>query len=92
MAVLNRFVMLFAAHVLLLLGLPAGLVSAVPMKGGLEARGELKARDSTYWVADITRQGTVPFGNSSSYQIFRNVKDFGATGRLEALDDEQTVR
>ncbi|PYH83679.1 pectin lyase-like protein [Aspergillus uvarum CBS 121591] len=80
MAVLNTFVMLFAAHMLLLLGLPAGLVSAVPMKGDLEARGELKARDSTYWVADITRQGTVPFGNSSSYQIFRNVKDFGATG------------
>ncbi|PYH45642.1 exo-beta-1,3-glucanase Exg0 [Aspergillus saccharolyticus JOP 1030-1] len=80
MAVLNTFMMLFAAHLLLLLGLPAGLVSAVPLKSGLEARGELKGRDSSYWVADITRQGSVPFGNSSSYQIFRNVKDFGATG------------
>jgi hypothetical protein len=30
-------------------------------------------------VSSIARQGTVAFGNSS-YQIFRNVKDFGATG------------
>lgn len=34
---------------------------------------------SSYWLGSITRQGTVPFG-SSSFQIFRNVKDFGAVG------------
>ena len=34
---------------------------------------------STYWVADIARKGGVAFG-ASGYQIFRNVKDFGATG------------
>ncbi len=34
---------------------------------------------SSYWVANIARQGTVPFG-TSGYQIFRNVMDFGATG------------
>lgn len=34
---------------------------------------------STYWVANIERNGTVAFG-ASGYQIFRNVMDFGATG------------
>ncbi|KAL2863746.1 exo-beta-1,3-glucanase Exg0 [Aspergillus lucknowensis] len=35
---------------------------------------------SEYWVASIERQGTVPFGNSPDYQVYRNVKDFGAVG------------
>jgi glucan 1,3-beta-glucosidase len=37
------------------------------------------AASSDYWVASIARQGTVPFG-ASGYQVFRNVKDFGAVG------------
>ena len=37
------------------------------------------AASSSYWVADIKRQGKVAFGDSS-FQIFRNVKDFGAKG------------
>ncbi|PWY88635.1 exo-beta-1,3-glucanase [Aspergillus sclerotioniger CBS 115572] len=69
--------MLFVAHVFLLLG----LANAVPMPGSLDVASHLAARSSDYWVADIKRQGTVPFGNStSSYQIYRNVKDFGAKG------------
>ena len=35
---------------------------------------------SSYWVAQIQRQGTVAFGSNSSYTIFRNVKDYGAVG------------
>ncbi|KUI56286.1 Glucan 1,3-beta-glucosidase [Cytospora mali] len=35
---------------------------------------------SGYWVADIARNGAVPFGNDSSYAIFRNVMDYGAKG------------
>jgi glucan 1,3-beta-glucosidase len=34
---------------------------------------------SNYWLASIARQGTVPFGNTG-FQVFRNVKDFGAVG------------
>lgn len=34
---------------------------------------------STWWFNTIKRQGSVPFGNSS-WVVFRNVKDFGATG------------
>ena len=37
------------------------------------------ATASQYWVEDIKRQGTVPFGDSS-YKVFRNVKDYGAKG------------
>jgi glucan 1,3-beta-glucosidase len=34
---------------------------------------------SSYWLASIKRQGTVAFGNSD-FQIYRNVRDFGAKG------------
>ena len=35
---------------------------------------------SSYWLSQITRQGSVsPYG-TSNYRIFRNVKDFGAVG------------
>jgi len=34
-----------------------------------------------YWLEDIKHQGIAAFNpNSSSYQVFRNVKDFGAKG------------
>lgn len=35
---------------------------------------------STYWLSQIPRQGSVAFGSDTSYQIFRNVKDYGAVG------------
>jgi glucan 1,3-beta-glucosidase len=34
---------------------------------------------STYWVSNIQRQGTSPFG-AAGYKVFRNVKDYGAKG------------
>ncbi|OOQ90434.1 exo-beta-1,3-glucanase Exg0 [Penicillium brasilianum] len=74
--------MMFFAHLILLLGLPTALVGAIPVtpaSNGLELAASKRAA-SSYWVGTITRQGTVPFGNSSDYQVFRNVKDFGATG------------
>ncbi|TAQ87041.1 hypothetical protein B7494_g4617 [Chlorociboria aeruginascens] len=37
------------------------------------------ATASSYWLSSITRQGTVAYGDAS-FQIFRNVKDFGAVG------------
>lgn len=40
---------------------------------------------SSYWLANIQRQGTVAFGSNSSYQIYRNVKDYGATGSSPVL-------
>ncbi|KIX04498.1 uncharacterized protein Z518_05368 [Rhinocladiella mackenziei CBS 650.93] len=35
---------------------------------------------SSYWFAQIQRQGTVAFGSNPSYKIFRNVMDYGAVG------------
>ena len=36
--------------------------------------------DAPFWFAEITHQGFAPFSNTTSYQVFRNVKDFGAVG------------
>lgn len=57
------------------------LVSSAPAPAPVPAASAAASTvsSSSYWVSTITRQGTVAFGNSS-YQIFRNVMDFGATG------------
>ena len=81
-------VTLFAASRLLLsLVAPSSLVEAVPTREKVlfanattSANATASAAGSTgYWLADIRRQGTVAFGNSN-FQIYRNVKDFGAVG------------
>ena len=39
------------------------------------------ATSSSYWMADIQRQGTVAFGSGGAgYKVFRNVMDYGAKG------------
>jgi glucan 1,3-beta-glucosidase len=40
---------------------------------------------SQYWVANVQHQGAVPFGDDPDYQVYRNVKDFGAVGTLLVL-------
>lgn len=82
MARFQTSIMIFFAHLILLLGLPTALVGAIPVtpdSNELELAASKRAT-SSYWVSTIKRQGTVPFGNSSNYQVFRNVKDFGAKG------------
>ena len=54
------------------------LVSSAPAPIPVPANTDT-ATTSSYWLSSITRQGTVAFGDSS-YQIFRNVQDFGAKG------------
>lgn len=34
----------------------------------------------SYWMKDIAHQGISPFNTDKNYQVFRNVKDFGAKG------------
>lgn len=34
----------------------------------------------SYWMEDIKHQGIAAFNGNASYQVFRNVKDFGAVG------------
>lgn len=52
------------------------LVSGAPTP---QTSSDTSSSTSSYWLANIERTGTVAYGNSS-YQIFRNVKDFGAVG------------
>jgi glucan 1,3-beta-glucosidase len=39
-----------------------------------------KRQPTPYWYETITHQGISAFG-PSGYQVYRNVKDFGATGK-----------
>ncbi|CAI7573364.1 unnamed protein product [Penicillium discolor] len=86
MAVLQTSIAIFIAHIFLLLGLPASLVAAVPVAvpvspvNNVLATTQKTTAASSYWVADIERQGVVPFAKSTDYKIFRNVKDYGAKG------------
>ncbi|CAM6116291.1 unnamed protein product [Calypogeia fissa] len=48
-------------------------------------RAAAASSSSSYWVSSIQRQGSVAFGNAG-YQVFRNVKDFGAVGDGNADD------
>jgi glucan 1,3-beta-glucosidase len=60
------------------------LVSAAPSPAPQAA---VDNTASSYWLSSIQRQGTVPFGGSG-YQIYRNVKDFGAVGDGSADDTD----
>ncbi|PLB38562.1 exo-beta-1,3-glucanase Exg0 [Aspergillus candidus] len=59
-----------------------GLVNAVPTPQDLQVEHKLDVAPaaSDYWVGNIKRQGAVAFGNGTDYQVYRNVKDFGAKG------------
>lgn len=52
-----------------------GSSCTAPLGGGIASPSE------PYWLETIRHQGSSPFhSDPSSYQIFRNVKDFGAKG------------
>jgi glucan 1,3-beta-glucosidase len=50
-----------------------GSSCSAPLGSGTAAAGD------PYWQQNIAHQGTSPFG-PGGYQVFRNVKDFGAKG------------
>jgi glucan 1,3-beta-glucosidase len=86
MAVFQTSIAIFVAHIILLLGLPASLVAAVPLNNPVTPANNVLATTqktsavSSYWVANVERQGTIPFAKTPDYKIFRNVKDYGAKG------------
>ncbi|OAA64380.1 glycoside hydrolase family 55 protein [Niveomyces insectorum RCEF 264] len=60
------------------------LVAAAPTTAahqlsGRNASSSTAATSSSYWVANIARNGAPAFG-AAGYQVFRNVVDFGAKG------------
>ena len=71
---------------------PASQVGAVPMASGSQnaattvvsgspASSSSTQSSSSYWLSSIPRQGSVSFGNSTSYRVYRSVKDYGAKGK-----------
>lgn len=48
-------------------------------------------RQSSYWYENINHQGISAFG-PSGYQVFRNVKDFGAQGMSSIYIDNVNCR
>jgi len=71
MTILSIFTLFVALRLFL-------LVSSAPAPAPIPSASPTPA-SSSYWLASITRQGAVAYGDSS-YQIFRNVMDFGAKG------------
>ena len=57
----------------------AALVAEVQARGN-STRKRAAAATGTYWMQGLARKGTVPWGDDSSYIVFRNVLDYGAVG------------
>jgi hypothetical protein len=78
MASFFSFAIFIALRFFLLLVSPSsGPVEASPVSHSSTAL----AASSNYWVANIKRQGVAAFNsNPSTYQVYRNVQDFGAKG------------
>jgi len=45
--------------------------------------GPPTATAGSYWLENIKHQGVAAFNPDMTYQVFRNVKDFGAKGSLQ---------
>lgn len=50
------------------------------LRKGSNTSENTTASNAPFWLEDIKHQGEVAFRHNSTYQVFRNVKDFGATG------------
>ncbi|KAF9228585.1 glycoside hydrolase family 55 protein [Gyrodon lividus] len=56
-------------------------VAALGSECSAEVTTGTAAPEAPYWLEDITHQGMAPYAaNLSTYQVFRNVKDYGAKG------------
>lgn len=76
MVAISSIALFVALRFYLLVLLPTSPAEAVPQVGQTPTQD---VAPSSYWISGIKRQGTVAFGESD-FQIFRNVKDFGAKG------------
>ncbi len=77
MAILSAASLFFILRILLVTLWHPSRVDAVP-RPQANAPSAAAAADG-YWLASIPRNGKVAYGDSN-FQIFRNVKEFGAVG------------
>ena len=69
----------------LLLSFSTSPVEAVPVTSNTTSHNRVASTSSSYWLANIHRQGTAAFGDPS-YKVFRNVQEYGAKG--DGLTDD----
>lgn len=75
----------------------AALVSEAEAMDGLLSnasaidRRRQAASSGTFWMEHIARMGTVAFGDSSNYTVFRNVLDYGAKGDNTAVSTSSPI-
>jgi hypothetical protein len=53
---------------------------------GSTSASRFPAGSYSFWLEDLKHQGIASFNNNKSYQVFRNVKDFGAKGAYNDID------
>lgn len=60
----------------------AALVAEAEAYTAMRANNLTRRQSSagTFWMQGLARKGTVPWGDDPTYAIFRNVRDYGATG------------
>jgi glucan 1,3-beta-glucosidase len=59
-----------------------GTAMAAPVIPANDTEATILPRQSAYWYEEIAHQGISAFG-PSGYVVYRNVKDYGATGTFE---------
>jgi glucan 1,3-beta-glucosidase len=62
--------------------------TAAPVAQAPAAPQTPAAGASSYWFANIKRQGQAPFNTDKTYKVFRSVKDYGAKGDGTTDDTE----
>ena len=66
---------------------PTGTATTATQTGKPRRPPPTPTSTCAYWLEDIKHQGLSPFHpDPASYQVFRNVKDFGAKGDPDTRD------